>query len=154
LDEYSKVDIIFVIGSDWVLLGELVAPSFPYPFLPLQDCVDLSIFLVRATMEIQAWTVDVRGAVDVATITKTNRFRPVQLKQVTGEKHLVRKRKIDMDLTTNTAGTEAWLRATQGVTFLATDVSLYQTTGCAATSKEIDPGVSTPDSSVAPVSQA
>jgi hypothetical protein len=71
-------------------LGELGTP-IPYPFLPLQDCVDLSIFLVRATMKLQTWTVDVRGvggAVDVATITKTDGFNAVQLKQVTGEKHL------------------------------------------------------------------
>lgn len=68
--------------------AELTTP-IPYPFLPLQDCVDLSIFLVRATMKLQTWTVgDVRGvggAVDVATITNTDGFKAIQLKQVTGE---------------------------------------------------------------------
>jgi hypothetical protein len=71
-------------------LSELNTP-IPFQFLPLQDCVDLSIFLVRTTMKIQTWTIGVRGvggAVDVATITKTEGFQPIQLKQVTGEKSL------------------------------------------------------------------
>ncbi len=62
--------------------------QIPYPFLPLQDCVDLSIFLVRTTMTIQTWQVGVRGvggAIDVATITRTDGFKPVQLKRVRGE---------------------------------------------------------------------
>ena len=33
----------------------------PYQFLPLQDCVDLSIFLVRTTIELQRWMVGIRG---------------------------------------------------------------------------------------------
>lgn len=68
-----------------------LAAQIPYPFLPLQDCVDLSIFLVKATMRIQTWIVGVRGvggAVDVATITKTDGFRAIQLKQVAGERSL------------------------------------------------------------------
>ncbi len=71
-------------------LDELMTP-IPFQFLPLQDCVDLSIFLVRTTMKLQTWIVDVRGvggAVDVATITKTDGFSAIQLKQVVGEKHL------------------------------------------------------------------
>lgn len=71
-------------------LAELTTP-IPYQFLPLQDCVDLSIFLVRTTMKIQTWTVGVRGvggAVDVATITKTEGFQAIQVKQVIGEKSL------------------------------------------------------------------
>src|SRR5436309_1469243 len=50
----------------------------PYQFLPLQDCVDLSMFLVRMTAAIQTWTVAVRGvggAIDVATVTRTDGFR-------------------------------------------------------------------------------
>jgi hypothetical protein len=71
-------------------LRELSSP-IPYPFLPLQDCVDLSIFLVRTTMKLQTWTVDIRGvggAVDVATITKTEGFSAIQVKQVIGERGL------------------------------------------------------------------
>ena len=69
-------------------LSELATP-IPYQFLPLQDCVDLSIFLVRTTMKMQTWMVDVRGvggAVDVATITKADGHSAIQAKQVTGEK--------------------------------------------------------------------
>jgi hypothetical protein len=63
----------------------------PWQFLPLQDCVDLSIFLIRTTITLQKWMVDLRGvggAVDVATITRTGGFRPVQVKQIIGEKIL------------------------------------------------------------------
>lgn len=62
--------------------------AIPYQFLPLQDCVDLSIFLIRTTIGIQKWQVGVRGvggAIDVATITRTEGFRPVQQKTVQGE---------------------------------------------------------------------
>ena len=62
--------------------------AIPYPFLPLQDCVDLSIFLVRTTITIQKWIVGVRGvggAIDVATITRTEGVKHVQQKEVYGE---------------------------------------------------------------------
>lgn len=64
----------------------------PYPFLPLQDCVDLSIFLIRTTMELQNWIVGVRGvggAIDVATITRTEGFKPVQRKTIVGQRKVV-----------------------------------------------------------------
>ena len=62
----------------------------PYQFLPLQDCVDLSIFLVRTSIEIQTWIVGVRGvggAIDVATITRTEGFKFVQQKRIVGQRH-------------------------------------------------------------------
>jgi hypothetical protein len=65
--------------------------KIPIQFLPLQDCVDLAIFLIRATTLLQKWVVDVRGvggAVDVATITRTDGFNPVQLKRIMGENPL------------------------------------------------------------------
>ena len=65
-----------------------LSARIPWQFLPLQDCVDLSIFLVRATITLQKWTVDVRGvggAVDVATITRTEGFKHVQQKAIVGE---------------------------------------------------------------------
>ncbi len=68
-------------------LGQLGTP-IPYAFLPLQDSVDLSIFLIRTTIRIQTWLVGVRGvggAIDVATITKTDGFKAVQIKEVVGE---------------------------------------------------------------------
>ena len=61
----------------------------PYPFLPLQDCVDLAIFLVRTTITIQNWIVGVRGvggAIDVATITRTEGFKSIQQKTIVGER--------------------------------------------------------------------
>jgi len=70
-------------------LEGVLSSRIPYPFLPLQDCVDLSIFLIRTTMEIQTWMVGVRGvggAIDVATITRTEGFRPVQLKAIVGQR--------------------------------------------------------------------
>lgn len=67
------------------------ALPIPWQFLPLQDCVDLSIFLVRSTIELQKWIVGIRGvggAVDVATITRTEGFKEVQVKQIIGERRL------------------------------------------------------------------
>ena len=49
----------------------------PYQFLPLQDCVDLSIFLIKTTIELQKWMIGIRGVggvIDVATITRTEGF--------------------------------------------------------------------------------
>lgn len=60
----------------------------PFQFLPLQDCVNLSILLIRTTMTIQTFLVGIRGvggAIDLATITRTDGLRPIQLKRVTGE---------------------------------------------------------------------
>lgn len=61
----------------------------PYQFLPLQDCVDLSIFLIRTTIELQKWMVGLRGVggfIDVATITRTDGFQDVQRKKILGER--------------------------------------------------------------------
>lgn len=65
------------------------ATPIPWQFLPLQDCVDLAIFLVRTTIAYQRFTVGVRGvggAIDVVTITRTDGFKDIQAKQVSGEK--------------------------------------------------------------------
>jgi hypothetical protein len=73
-------------------LGEALrrhlAVPIPYQFLPLQDCVDLAIFLLRTTIALQKWIIGVRGvggAIDVATITRTEGFRPIQQKEIRGE---------------------------------------------------------------------
>jgi hypothetical protein len=66
----------------------LHALKIPYQFLPLQDCVDLSILLIKTTSQLMQYTTDVRGvggAVDVATITRTEGCRNVQAKQIHGE---------------------------------------------------------------------
>jgi hypothetical protein len=70
-------------------LQSALGSRIPYAFLPLQDCVDLSIFLIRTTIELQNWIVGVRGvggAIDVATITRTEGFKPVQRKTIMGER--------------------------------------------------------------------
>jgi hypothetical protein len=62
--------------------------KIPWQFLPLQDCVDLSILVLRTTIALQKWTIDVRGvggAIDLATITRTEGFKYVQQKQIVGE---------------------------------------------------------------------
>jgi hypothetical protein len=70
------------------LKGRLQA-KIPFQFLPLQDCVNLSILLIRATMTIQTFLVGMRGvggAIDVATITRTEGIKLVQAKTIIGEK--------------------------------------------------------------------
>ncbi len=61
----------------------------PYQFLPLQDCVDLCVALVRSTINMQRFIIDVRGVggpIDVATVTPADGFRPVQQKEIRGER--------------------------------------------------------------------
>lgn len=60
----------------------------PYMVLPLQDCVNLAVFLVRATMTAQHLAVGIRGVggpIDVAVITRTKPLDYVQQKQIHGE---------------------------------------------------------------------
>lgn len=69
------------------LKGQLQAPV-PFAFLPLQDSIDLAIFLIRTTILMQHWIVGVRGvggAIDVAVITQTGGFLDVQRKRISGE---------------------------------------------------------------------
>jgi hypothetical protein len=59
--------------------------KIPYQFLPLQDCINLSILLIRTTIEMQSFYVDIRGvggAIDVAAVTKTGGFQPIREKAV------------------------------------------------------------------------
>ncbi len=68
------------------LKSQLTA-RIPFAFLPLQDCVDLSMALIQITIAIQGWIVDIRGVgglIDIATITRTKGFQPVQLKSIRG----------------------------------------------------------------------
>jgi hypothetical protein len=69
---------------------QLHALKIPYQFLPLQDCVDLAILLVRTTSQLMQYTTDVRGvggAVDVATITRTEGYKNVQSKTIHGDRN-------------------------------------------------------------------
>lgn len=68
--------------------GALYGLKIPYQFLPLQDCVDLSILLVRTTAQLQRYVIDARGvggAIDVVTITRNEGVCDVQTKQIRGE---------------------------------------------------------------------
>lgn len=69
------------------LKSQIQAP-LPFAFLPLQDSVDLSIFLIRTTIAMQSLLVGLRGvggAIDVAVITQTDGFVEVQQKRLRGE---------------------------------------------------------------------
>ncbi len=69
------------------LQTQLQAPV-PFAFLPLQDCVDFAIFLIRTTITMQHWILGLRGvggAIDVAVITQTDGFTDIQRKKITGE---------------------------------------------------------------------
>ncbi len=68
--------------------GTKLSAKIPWQFLPLQDCVDLCIFVLRATITLQKWIVDIRGvggAIDVATVTRTEGFKYIQQKKISGE---------------------------------------------------------------------
>jgi len=70
------------------LLERNLSIKIPYQFLPLQDCVNLSTFLIRTTIEIQTWTLGIRGvggAIDVGTVTRTEGFKIVQKKKIVGQ---------------------------------------------------------------------
>lgn len=65
--------------------------EFPIPFaaLPLQDCIDLAMFLIRATMTAQGLAIGVRGVggpIDVAVITRTDGLQYIQRKTLRGER--------------------------------------------------------------------
>jgi hypothetical protein len=67
----------------------LYGTKIPFQFLPLQDCIDLSILLVTTTAQIMQYVTDIRGvggAVDVAIITRTRGFTDVQAKQIRGQR--------------------------------------------------------------------
>ncbi len=70
------------------LKAQLQAPV-PFAFLPLQDCVDFAIFLIRTTITMQHWLLGLRGvggAIDVAVITQTeDGLKEIQKKKITGE---------------------------------------------------------------------
>lgn len=62
------------------------AAGIPYQFLPLQDCVDLAVFLIQSTINFQKFrTTTVRGVgghVEVATITRSEGFKFKSQRQI------------------------------------------------------------------------
>lgn len=81
-----------ITDADRDSLMQEIAKNFgaqiPWAFLPLQDCIDLVIFLIRTTITMQHWLVGPRGvggAIDVAVITQNDGIRALQKKELTGE---------------------------------------------------------------------
>lgn len=63
----------------------------PYQVLPLQDCVDLAIFLIRTTVIAQRLAIGIRGVggpIDVAVVTRTGGLKYIQQKIVHGEDYI------------------------------------------------------------------
>jgi hypothetical protein len=69
-------------------LRKTVAAPIPWQFLPLQDCVDLAMFLVKTTIAYQRFTLGIRGvggATDVVAITREG-VNEIQTKHISGER--------------------------------------------------------------------
>lgn len=70
------------LGQKW---QTALGVSLPVRLLPLQDCVDISTFLVNLTAVVQRWTVGIRGvggAVDVATVTRFVGYEDIKKKTI------------------------------------------------------------------------
>jgi len=62
--------------------------AIPLEALALQDCVDLVVSFIRTTMEVQRFSIGIRGvggAIDVAIITRNKDLQFVQRKEIHGE---------------------------------------------------------------------
>lgn len=62
--------------------------TIPYDLLPLQDCVDLAVFLIRTTITAQNLAIGVRGVggiIEVATVTRAGGLKSIQRKEIHGE---------------------------------------------------------------------
>ena len=69
-------------------IAKTSASKIPYQFLPLQDCIDLAILLIRTTSQLLDYQTGIRGvggAIDVAIITRQGEFQYVQRKEIRGE---------------------------------------------------------------------
>ena len=63
--------------------------QIPFPVLPLQDCIDLAVFLIKTTSTTQNLSIGVRGVggeVDVAVITQRDGLKIIQEKELIGDK--------------------------------------------------------------------
>lgn len=69
-------------------LKQNVEMRVPYDVLPLQDCINLAILLIKTTISAQDLAIDVRGVgglIELATITRSEGFSFVQKKNIKGE---------------------------------------------------------------------
>ncbi len=90
LPEFVRASLNLDAAQLTALRGQLepkFAAGIPYQFLPLQDCVDLAVFLIRATISFQQFrTTAVRGVggpVQVATVTRDEGFRSLSDRRIT-----------------------------------------------------------------------
>jgi 20S proteasome alpha/beta subunit len=63
--------------------------QIPFPVLPLQDCIDLAVFLIKTTTTAQNLSIGVRGvggAIDVAVITQRDGLKIIKEKKLVAEK--------------------------------------------------------------------
>ncbi|HEY4064407.1 MAG TPA: hypothetical protein VGM30_21020 [Puia sp.] len=71
------------------ILGPALEPlklQAPIQLMPLQDCVNLAVLLIKTTIEAQSLSIGIRGcggAIDVAIITKNNPLKFIQKKNIT-----------------------------------------------------------------------
>jgi len=84
------------------LMKALEGFQFPIPYavLPLQDCIDLAISMIRTTISFQKLAVAYRGVggpIDVAVITRTRELKFVQKKEIHGELGITAKDNINKD---------------------------------------------------------
>jgi hypothetical protein len=85
----SELKLSDPVKNDLASKLQQFTAALPFQFLPLQDCIDLSIFLIRTTIQIQSWILGLRGvggAIDIAAITRTDGFSSVQQKKIAGER--------------------------------------------------------------------
>ena len=60
----------------------------PYAILPLQDCIDLAVFLIHTTVAAQKLSIGIRGVggvIDVAVITRREALQFIQRKELLAE---------------------------------------------------------------------
>jgi hypothetical protein len=65
--------------------------SIPYEVLPLQDCINLAILMIRTTIDVQSLAIGPRGVggrIEAATITREDGLQFIQQKELHGESHL------------------------------------------------------------------
>jgi hypothetical protein len=68
-------------------LGQLNLP-IPYNVLPLQDCINLAVFLIKATITAQSLSIALRGVggdIEVAVITQRGGLKTIKTKELVAD---------------------------------------------------------------------
>ena len=83
-DQLQGVDIPSILTT----YSQKYQLPVPYPVLPLQDCIDLAMFLIRATISLQGLAQTNRGVggtIEVVAITPEEGLQWVQKREIRGE---------------------------------------------------------------------